>query len=97
VNEASTRSRAPVPLPVPPGGPWTLRTREADGGARPQVTPVCTGCGTAVWDEPLGMIVTFASTEQARQELPGLGWAVRASRGGAEQVLCPECAARTVS
>jgi hypothetical protein len=42
------------------------------------------------------MTVTFPSIEQARQELPGWGWALSTPRGGAEQLLCPGCAARTV-
>jgi hypothetical protein len=95
VNETSARS--PTPVSVPPGGPWTLHTREPGDGTRPWVTASCTRCGAALWDELLGMTITFAGIEQARQELPGLGWAVSAPRGGAEQVLCPGCAARTVS
>lgn len=94
MNEASTRSYAPVSVPL--GGPWTPHTREPGGGTRSWVTAACTGCGAAPWDEPLGMIVTFVGIEQARQELPGLAWAVSSPHGGAEQVLCPECAARTV-
>ena len=93
-DETSTRRRGAVPLPVPPGGPWTLRTG-GPGGGGPQVTAACTGCGAAPWDEPLGMTVTFTSIEAARQELPGLGWAVSAPRGGTEQVLCPQCTAWT--
>lgn len=94
MNEAGTRSRAP--LAAPPGGPWTLPAQQA-GGSRSQVTAACTRCGAVPWDEPLGMTVTFTSTEQARQELPGLGWTVSAPGDGAEQVLCPGCAARTMS
>jgi hypothetical protein len=94
-DETGARRRAPVPLPAPPGSPWTLRTREPGGGTS-RVTAACTRCGAAVWDEPLGMTVTFTSIEAARQELPGLGWAVSAPRGGTELVLCPGCAARIV-
>jgi len=96
MNEASTRNRAPGPLAVPPGGPWALRTRETGDGTRSLVTATCTRCGAVPWDEPLGMTVTFPSIEQARQELPGWGWALSTPRGGAEQLLCPGCAARTV-
>lgn len=63
----------------------------------PRVTAACTRCGTALWDEPLGMTVTFTSIEQARQELPAWGWTVSAPGDGVEQVLCPGCAARTMS
>jgi hypothetical protein len=43
------------------------------------------------------MIVTFASIEQAREELPrDLGWPVVTMPGGAGPVLCPRCAAGTV-
>jgi hypothetical protein len=42
------------------------------------------------------MSITFVSIEQAREELPGFGWAVTTRPGGAEQALCPGCAARIV-
>jgi hypothetical protein len=44
-------------------------------------------------DEDLGMYASFASIDQAREELPrDWGWLVITPPGGPEQVLCPGCA-----
>lgn len=74
-------------------GPWTIRSRQSGDGARSRVTVACTRCGTVPCDEPLGMYASFATIEDARQELPrDWGWLVTAVPGGPEHVLCPGCA-----
>lgn len=97
MNGTSSRNRVPVPVAVPLGGPWTRRAWEPGSGTREWVTAACSRCRAVPWDESLGMIVTFASIEQAREELPrDLGWPVVTMPGGAGPVLCPRCAAGTV-
>ena len=75
-------------------GPWTVRSWGAGTSARSWVTAVCTVCGAMPCDEDLGMYASFASIEQAREELPrDWGWPVLTLPGRPEQVLCPGCAA----
>ena len=80
---------------VPLGGPWARRTWEPGSGTREWVTAACSRCRAVPWDESLGMTVTFASTEQAREELTrDWGWtcAPRSNWPEDDELLCPTCA-----
>lgn len=87
-------NQASAPEAVPPVGPWTGHAWDPGSGTRSWVTVACTRCHARLWDEPLGMTVTFPTIDRAREELPAHGWAVTTPPGGAEMVLCPACSAR---
>lgn len=84
-------ARSAAPPAAVGNGPWILHAC----GARSWATTACTRCGTAPWDEELGMTATFPGIEHARLGLPSeWGWQVTALPGQPDQVLCPPCAAR---
>jgi len=95
MNDTSSRNRAPVSVAVPLGGPWARRTWEPGSGTREWVTAACSRCRAVPWDESLGMTVTFASTEQACEELTrDWGWTCvpRSNWPEDDELLCPTCA-----
>lgn len=95
MNDTSSRNRAPVSVAVPLGGRWARRTWEPGSGTREWVTAACSRCRAVPWDESLGMAVTFANTEQAREELTrDWGWtcAPRSNWPEDDELLCPTCA-----
>ena len=76
----------PDPAVVAQAGPWTVRSC---------VTAACTRCGAAPLDEDTRLTPHFASTDQAREELPrDWGWtcAPRSNWPKDDEVLCPDCA-----
>lgn len=84
---------------MPLGGPWARRTWEPGSGTREWVTAACSPVPGVPWDESLGMTVTFASTEQAGEELTrDWGWtcAPRSNWPEDDELLCPTCAKEAV-
>jgi hypothetical protein len=96
VNEVGTPTRDAVPVAVRIGAGLTLRTWTTDAGTKTWITAACTHCKRLLWDDELtsralGMLVQFATVEQARQELPDWGWAMTTQPDGTERVLCHRC------
>jgi hypothetical protein len=96
VNETTTRSPGAVPVAVRIGAGLTRRTWTTDAGTKAWITAHCVRCKRLLWDDELssygpGMLVQFDSVEQARQELPGWGWAMTAQPDGTERVICRRC------
>jgi hypothetical protein len=96
VSETATRSPGAVPVAVRIGAGLTLRTWTTDADTKTWITAACTRCKALLWDDELsdyalGMLVQFATVEQARQELPDWGWAMTAQPDGTERVTCRRC------
>jgi hypothetical protein len=67
-------------------GPWTVLSC---------ATACCSRCGAVPLDEDTGLTPHFASTAQAREELPrDWGWTCtpRSSWPKDDELLCPDCA-----